>query len=60
LWKQSLDEQERHLTLEMPSSETAHAGKERERKPAKQQGKTSVTKAQQDRPVNVATNNRLL
>jgi hypothetical protein len=31
LWKQSLIDQERHLALEMPISETAHVGRERER-----------------------------
>jgi hypothetical protein len=28
LWKLSLIDQEHHLTLEMPTSETAHAGRE--------------------------------
>jgi hypothetical protein len=30
-WKQSLIDQERHLAVEMLISETAHAGRERER-----------------------------
>jgi hypothetical protein len=36
LWKRTLDDQERHLALEMPTSETTHAGRERENTPAKQ------------------------
>jgi hypothetical protein len=31
----SLDDKKRHLALEMPTSETAHAGRERENTPAK-------------------------
>jgi hypothetical protein len=41
----------------MPSSEMAHVGRVRERAPAKQQGKTQATKAQQDLPVNMVINN---
>jgi hypothetical protein len=36
----TLDDQEQHLTLEMPTSRTAHAKRERESTPTKQhQGK---------------------
>jgi hypothetical protein len=35
LWKRSLIDQERHLTLEMPTSEMAHVGRERENTHAK-------------------------
>jgi hypothetical protein len=31
LWKRSLVDQEQHLALEMPTSEMAHVGRERER-----------------------------
>jgi hypothetical protein len=34
LWKRSLNDQEQHLALEMPTSETTHAGREREREHA--------------------------
>jgi hypothetical protein len=57
----TLDDWEVHLTLEMLTSRMAHADRERENTPAKQhQGKAWATKAQQDLPVNVAINNRLL
>jgi hypothetical protein len=40
LWKRSLVDQEQHLTLEVPTSEMAHVGRERENIPTKQhQGK---------------------
>jgi hypothetical protein len=47
----TLNDQERHLALEMPTSRTAHTEREREREiestPTKQQhGKAWVTKAQ--------------
>jgi hypothetical protein len=39
--EKTLDDQEQHLALEMPASEMAHARRERENTPAKQQqGKT--------------------
>jgi hypothetical protein len=63
LWKRSLVDQEQHLALEMPTSEMAHVGREGEREntPAKQhQGKAWETKAQQDLPINMAINSRLL
>jgi hypothetical protein len=45
----------------MLTSRMAHADRERENTPAKQQqGKVGATKAQQDLPVNVAINSRLL
>jgi hypothetical protein len=45
----------------MLTSRTAHAERERENTPAKQhQGKSSATQAQQDLPVNLAINSRLL
>jgi hypothetical protein len=34
LWKRSLNDQEQHLALEMPTSETTHARREREREHA--------------------------
>jgi hypothetical protein len=56
-----LDDQEHHLALEMSISKMAHVERERERAPAKQhQGKARATKAQQDLPINVAINSRLL
>jgi hypothetical protein len=49
LWKRSLNTQEWHIALEMPTSEKAHAGRERESTSVKQhQGKACATKAQQD------------
>jgi hypothetical protein len=61
LWKRSLLDQERHLALEMPTLEMAHTERERERALAKQhQGKDEVTKGQQDLPVNMVINYRLL
>jgi hypothetical protein len=49
LRKRSLSEQEQHLALEMPTSETAHAKREREKTFTKKyQGKACATKAQQD------------
>jgi hypothetical protein len=57
----TLDDQERHLALEMSTSRTAHAKRERESTPAKQhQGQARTTKFQQDLPVNIAINSRLL
>jgi hypothetical protein len=57
----TLDDQERHLALEMLTSETAHIGREGENTPAKQhQGKAWVTKALQDWLSNVAITSRLL
>jgi hypothetical protein len=57
----TLDDWEVHLTLEMLTSRMAHADRERENTLAEQhQGKAWATKAQQDLPVNVAINNRLL
>jgi hypothetical protein len=57
----TLDDREQHRALEMPTLETAHAGRERENTPVKQhQGKDWATKAQQDWPVNMAINSRLL
>jgi multidrug resistance efflux pump len=57
----TLDDQEWHLALEMPTSRMAHAERERESTPAKQhQGKARATKAQQDLPANMAINSRLL
>jgi hypothetical protein len=45
----TLDGQERHLALEMPTSRIVHAKKERESTPAEQhQGKAWATKSQQD------------
>jgi hypothetical protein len=45
----------------MSTSKMAHADRERENTPVKQkQGKTWATKAQQDLPINVAKNSRLL
>jgi hypothetical protein len=50
----SLDEQEWHLALEIPTSETAHVERERENTHAKQhQGKAWATKAHQDLPDNM-------
>jgi hypothetical protein len=46
---ETLDDQERHLALELPTSKMAHADRERENTPAKQhQGKVYATKAQQN------------
>jgi hypothetical protein len=57
----TIDDREWHLALEIPTSRMAHAEIERESTPAKQhQGKAWAIKAQQDLPVNVAINNRLL
>jgi hypothetical protein len=57
----TLDDQERHLALEMLTSRMANAERERESTPVKQhQGKAWATKAQQDLPVNMTINNRLL
>jgi hypothetical protein len=45
----------------MPTSETAHARRERGNTSVKQhQGKVCATKAQQDLPVNMVINSRLL
>jgi hypothetical protein len=45
----------------VPTSETAHARRERENTPTKQhQGKAWATKSQQDWPINVTINSRLL
>jgi hypothetical protein len=44
----------------MPTSWTAHADRERERHICKTKGKAWATKAQQNWPVNVAINSRLL
>jgi hypothetical protein len=61
LWKWSLINRESHLSLERLTSRMAHAKRERESTPAKQrQGKAWATKAQQDLPVNVVINSRLL
>jgi hypothetical protein len=61
LRKRSLIEQGWHLAVEVPTSEMAHTGRERENTPVKQhQGKAWATKAQQDLPVNMAINSRLL
>jgi hypothetical protein len=58
---ESFIDQEWHLALEMPTSETAHTGRERENTPTKQhQGKAWATKAQQYWLVNMDVNNRLL
>jgi hypothetical protein len=58
---ETLVDRERHLTLEMSTSRMAHANRERENTPIKQQqGKAWATKAQQDLPVNVVINSRLL
>jgi hypothetical protein len=57
----TLDDQEWHIALEMPTSETVHAGSGRENTPVKQhQGKARATKTQQHWPVNVVINNWLL
>jgi hypothetical protein len=57
----TLDNQKWHLALEMPTSEMAHIGRERENIPAKQQhDKAWATKARQDLPINVPINNVLL
>jgi hypothetical protein len=57
LWKRSLIDQERHITLEIPTSETAHTEREREREHAKQyQGNDWTTKSQQELPINVIIN----
>jgi hypothetical protein len=57
----TLNDRERHLALEMPTSRMAHAERGTESTPAKQhQGKDWITKAQQDWPINVAINSRLL
>jgi hypothetical protein len=56
LWKCSLDEQEWHLTLVMPSSEwlTPKGGGERERAPAKQQCKVyGVSSISKHKPINI-------
>jgi hypothetical protein len=59
--REHLMNQEQHLALEMPTSRMAHAERERERTPAKQhKGKVWATKAQQDLPINVIINNRLI
>jgi hypothetical protein len=55
-----LDDWERHVVLEMPTSRMAHADRERETPTKKHQGKAWATKAQQDLPVNMAINSRLL
>jgi hypothetical protein len=56
----TLDARERNLAIEMSTSRTAHVGRERDT-PAKQhQAKAWATKAQQDLPVNVVINSRLL
>jgi hypothetical protein len=58
---ESLNDQERHLALEMPTLRMAHVDRERENTHAKQhQGKAWATKAQQDLLVNMVINNRLL
>jgi hypothetical protein len=65
-WKQfaeekTLDDQERHLALEIPTSEMDYARRERENTPAKQhQAKAWAIKAQDNLPVNVVINSRLL
>jgi hypothetical protein len=61
LRKQSLIHKEWHLAVEVPTSVMAHAERERENTPTKQQqGKTWATKAQQDLPINVAITSQLL
>jgi hypothetical protein len=47
----TLDDRERHLALEMPTSKMAHVGRERENTPAKQyQGKAEATKLSKTGP----------
>jgi hypothetical protein len=52
--KRSLVDQERHLALEMPTSETAHSERERERE------HTCKTISRQNLPINMVINSRLL
>jgi hypothetical protein len=57
----TLDDQEWHLVLKMPTSRTTHAERERENIPTKQhKGKAWATKTQQDLPVDMDINSRLL
>jgi hypothetical protein len=57
----TLDDREWHLALEMSTLETAHAGRAREITPIKQQqDKPWANNTQQDLPVNVVLNSRLL
>jgi hypothetical protein len=57
----TLNGQEWHIALEMPTWRTAHAKNGGESTPAKQyQGKAWETKSQQDLSINVAINSRLL
>jgi hypothetical protein len=61
LRKRSLIDQEQQLALEMLTTETAHARRVRENTLAKKhQAKVRATKTQQELPVNMVINNRLL